>query len=371
MKVLFAAGGTGGHIIPALTVAEELRSRRPGIEVAFVGSASRLEGRLVPQAGFRLIPVSAAGFPRRLTWRWLPTMGTLAVGWAQVIGVLRRERPRVVFGTGGYVCGPLLAAAALSGIPTVIHEANVVAGLTNRWLGHVVNEVYVGFDEAADAFPRRKTRVSGNPLRKEILAVAKARSSRATNVPPWTLAVIGGSQGSRRLNETVVASLPRLSGLPLRLIHQTGEREHGLVCEAYKRFFAECPTSEDAHALATTQDVTVEPFFKEMGEVYSRADLILCRAGAMTLSEIAVCGIPAILVPLPGAQDQPRNARYAEKAGAALCIADAELTPDVLAEVVARLLAQPHRLTEMSRRWKPIAKPDATQTLTDALERYL
>jgi UDP-N-acetylglucosamine--N-acetylmuramyl-(pentapeptide) pyrophosphoryl-undecaprenol N-acetylglucosamine transferase len=371
MKALFAAGGTGGHIIPALTVARELRSRRPDVEIVFVGNANRLEGRLVPQAGFRLVSVAAAGFPRRLTWRWIPTAGALVAGFAQVAGALRREKPRVVFGTGGYVCGPLLATAALCGIPTVIHESNVVAGLTNRWLGKVVSEVFVGFDQATDAFPATKTRVSGNPLRREILAVAETPRDGSTRKPPWTMAIIGGSQGSRRLNQTVVASLPRLAALPVRLIHQTGELDLDSVRDAYKRFFAECPASDDANALASTRDVVVEPFYADMASVYAQADLILCRAGAMTIAEVAACGIPAILVPLPGAKDQPRNACYAEQAGAAIRLADADLSPDALAEVVTELFTHVERLAEMSRRWRAVAKPDATRTLADALERYL
>lgn len=369
MKALFVAGGTGGHIIPALTVAQELRRRRPDVEIVFVGSANRLEGKLVPQAGFRFLSVAATGFPRRLTWRWIPTIGTLIRGFVQAAEVLRREKPHVVFGTGGYVCGPLLATAALQKIPTLIHEANVVAGLTNRWLGKVVDEVFVGFEETANVFPPEKTCVSGHPLRPEILVVAQ-KSCWGRRLP-WTVAVIGGSQGSRRLNQTVVGALPLLAELPLRLIHQTGELDFEVVQGAYKRFFAECPLVADPYAFGATHDVRVEPFFRDMANLYAQVDLILCRAGAMTIAEVAACGIPAILVPLPRAKDQSANARYAERVGGSLCLSDAELTPEALANIVKTLLNHPERMETMSQRWRTIAKPDATQTLADALERYL
>jgi UDP-N-acetylglucosamine--N-acetylmuramyl-(pentapeptide) pyrophosphoryl-undecaprenol N-acetylglucosamine transferase len=372
MKVLMAAGGTGGHIFPAISVAEELCRRRDDVEVIFVGSERRLEGRLVPDAGFRFIPVAAAGFPRRVTLRWFPALGALARGMVQVTGVLRRERPRVVFGTGGYVSGPVLAIAAASRIPTIVHESNVVAGLTNRWLGPLVREVHVGFEQAVGAFPAYKVRVSGIPVRRAILDAARERAAAPGS--PRTLLVVGGSQGARRINSAVIEALGVLADMPLRIVHQTGELDLDRVRQAYADAAPQprVPSGPGSNAavLRETGRYLAEPFFKDMGVLYSQADVIVCRAGAITIAEIAACRLPAVLVPLPH-REQQANARMAADVGAALVVDDAALDGRRLVETLRPLLDDPSRLRAMSLAWERVAQSNAAETLADAIEQYL
>ncbi|MBM3213941.1 undecaprenyldiphospho-muramoylpentapeptide beta-N-acetylglucosaminyltransferase [Candidatus Poribacteria bacterium] len=370
-RVLFAAGGTGGHVLPAITVANELRSRDLGIDIAFVGSRSRIEAQMVPDAGYRFISVAAAGFPGRLSVRWIPALATLGRSLVQVRSVLRRENPAAVFGTGGFVCGPLLAMAARQGIPTIIHESNTLAGKTNRWLGKSMTEVHVGFPDAVAGFGSSKARVSGNPIRPDILGVAHRRRERQGRNEVRTLVVLGGSQGSRQINDAIVSSLPELRRMSVRIVHQTGHGDHSAIQEAYKQSLNDDPVSEDVGALCATHDVRVEAFITDMAAVYAEADLVVCRAGAMTVSELAVCGVPAVFVPLPGSQDQPRNAAAAARAGAGVVMESSPLDAQALARTITSLLTDDARLGAMSAAWGSIARPDATRVLADAIERYL
>ncbi|MDA1193067.1 MAG: undecaprenyldiphospho-muramoylpentapeptide beta-N-acetylglucosaminyltransferase [Candidatus Poribacteria bacterium] len=377
-KVLFAAGGSGGHIFPALAVAKELRARRPDVEIAFVGSDKRMEARLIPEAGFRFIPVAAAGFPRGLSLRWVPALWTLARSLFQVIGIAWRERPNLVFATGGFVSGPITGVAALMGIPTIIHDSNAVPGLTNSWLGKIVREVHIAFEDAAPHFPANKVHLTGNPIRPEIVAAAQsginAQPEREPQ-PPYTIFITGGSQGSRRINNAITGALPELATIPLRLIHQTGEGEYPTVRAAYGGFFSshERVAAENEDALANPRNVTVTPFVDNMKAIYAQADLMICRSGAMTISEMTLFGIPAIMVPLPHAKtdEQRKNAQAVVAAGAGVMIEDANMTPENLVKTLNDLLGDPTRLAEMSANSRKVAKSNATTDLVDAVERYL
>lgn len=356
-RILIAASGTGGHLFPGLVLAQVFRQRDRAAEVTFVGTARGLEARLVPRAGFPLETIEIAGL-KRVGWR--QALGTLL--WRlpksllQCWRILRRRRPDVVIGIGGYTSGPLVLMAALCGIPTLILEPNAHPGFTNRVLIHFVRAAAVAFPETA-AFFGKKARVTGNPVRPEFFALADQarRSERARHI-----LIFGGSQGSRALNERMVEALPRLfatlrdrgSELEVTAVHQTGERDIAWVRAAYERAGVE-------------EKVTVVPFLEDMPREMARADLVICRAGATTVAELTAAGKPAILIPLPTAADdhQRKNAEALERAGAARCVLQNDATPEVLAQMMAELLEDPARLEAMAQRSRRLARPDATEAI--------
>lgn len=302
-KLLIAAGGTGGHILPGVALADAWASQNGGKEsVLFLGARGGLEERLVPKYGYRLRVIAIGGLKRVGFRRFLRTCLELPLAFAESVNVLLEERPSTVVGIGGFASGPLLLAAALLGWKTAIIEPNSVPGFTNRVLGRLVNHIFVGFDGACRFFPRRKCVNTGVPLRVSIRELPPAL------MEPFTLFIFGGSQGSVPINSLVTAALPLLKerGIldQIRIIHQTGVQDFERVSRAYA----------DAGVQAR-----VEKFIDDMGSAYLQASLIVCRAGASTLAELASVRRAAILIPLPTAADnhQEQNARAFEGGGAA------------------------------------------------------
>ncbi len=359
-RILIAASGTGGHLFPGLAIADAFRRRDPATEVTFVGTTRGLEATLIPRAGFELERIEIAGL-KRVGWR--QALATLL--WRvpkslwQSWRIVRRRRPDLVIGVGGYTSGPVLLIAALSGIPTLILEPNAYPGFTNRVLAPLVRAAAVAFPEAASFFGA-KARMTGNPVRAEFFAMPDLARERRARTPERHLLIFGGSQGSRALNERMVEALPRLfaslreraSALVVTVTHQTGERDAAWVRAAYER--------------AGLQDrVTVVPFIERMAEEMARADLVICRAGATTLAELAAAGKPALLIPLPTAADdhQRKNAQALERAGAARCLLQDEATPERLAEMIRELLDDPARLDEMAECARRRARPEAAHAI--------
>lgn len=346
LRVLLTGGGTGGHIFPAMAIAEALLQQAGVSEIAFVGRAEGFEARVVGTRGWPFFAIPAAPL-KRIGWRrQLQGMGTLLRAAMASWRLLRRWRPTIVVGTGGYVSGPLLIMARLLRIPTVIHEQNSIPGLTNRWLGRSVRRVCITFAESMRYFPRRKVVDTGLPIRA---ALVHAAAERNTLPDPPTLLVIGGSQGAQRMNALMLEMLPHLRAtLPrCRVIHQTGATaDRQAVAEAYRR----------AHF-----DATVVPFIDEMEKVYPHASLAISRAGAGSLAELALFGVPAILVPYPYAADnhQEQNAREVVACGGALLLREQDATPERLGELCNGLLREPHRLQQMREAMRRQARPDA------------
>jgi UDP-N-acetylglucosamine--N-acetylmuramyl-(pentapeptide) pyrophosphoryl-undecaprenol N-acetylglucosamine transferase len=358
MKVLIAGGGTGGHVFPGIAVAEELRASHPQIQVLFIGGKRGLEATAVPEAGFELRTLATAGFPRRRWWRWPFAALVNAWGFLQALWIVLSERPRAVLGTGGYVSGPVSVAAKLLGVPLLLQEQNSIPGLTNRWLARIADEVHLSFLEARRYFPRRdRLKVTGNPVRAYILEGEREPALREFHLDATrpTLFVFGGSLGAKRINAAAVDALRRLKGrVDVQCILQTGREEF----EAVKQTVV----SEQLPA-------TVLPFVKKMHLAYAAADLVVCRAGAMTLAEIAVCGRPSILVPYPyAAHDHQRvNAANLADRGAAVVIEDGELTGERLAKEIAHLLSDRTQLSRMSANARLFARPDAAARLARSL----
>jgi UDP-N-acetylglucosamine--N-acetylmuramyl-(pentapeptide) pyrophosphoryl-undecaprenol N-acetylglucosamine transferase len=351
LRVMVAAGGTGGHIFPALAVAEELsrRRNRDGMQFQFVGTARGLESRVIESAGFPYRAIQAAGLKGIRGWRRVRNAALLPRTFLESLGVLRAFRPDVVMGLGGYVAGPVLLEAALLRIPTVLVEPNASPGFTNRVLSVVVTRAAIGFEEARSTFGA-KARLTGLPVRRAFFDIPP-REHR----PPFTILAFGGSQGSAALNRCLVASLPLAAGRPWRIIHQTGEREAGAVAEAYRQ----AGFAGEARA-----------FIDDMPAMFALADLVICRAGASTIGELTAAGRAALLIPFPGATDQHQllNARALERAGAARVIEQAELTPERLVAEIDALLGSAERLTAVERAARSLARPGAAAEIADLIE---
>jgi UDP-N-acetylglucosamine--N-acetylmuramyl-(pentapeptide) pyrophosphoryl-undecaprenol N-acetylglucosamine transferase len=347
--VLIMAGGTGGHVFPALAVAHVLRDR--GVAVVWLGVPGSMESRLVPANGFPIEWVQVAGIRGKGFKPWLQAPMSLVKAVAQALGVLRRVRPRSVLGLGGYASGPGGIAAWLLRIPLLIHEQNAVAGLTNRWLARLASQVLEGFPHSFG--PGARARTIGNPVRADIAALAAPQSRFAGRDDRARMLVFGGSQGAQRLNSVVPQALARL-GLENRpqVRHQTGER--GLEA------------ARAAYAAARVQ-AEVLPFIDDMAEALSWADLAVCRAGAMTVAELQAAGLGAIFVPLAAATDdhQTKNAEVMVRIGAARLIQERDLTPERLCEAIRELIADRARLLRMAEAARGARVIDAAAQLAD------
>jgi UDP-N-acetylglucosamine--N-acetylmuramyl-(pentapeptide) pyrophosphoryl-undecaprenol N-acetylglucosamine transferase len=354
MQVLIAGGGTGGHLFPGVAVAQELRRRHPDARIVFVGTARGIEARAVPKAGFELELLPVSGL-RRAGFKGLVLgLARLPLALLGAIKLVRRLRPDVAVSVGGYAAGPAVLAARLCGVPCVVMEQNAVAGVTNRILGKLARKVIAALPSRD--FPADKTAVLGNPVRADLLPVREHAYAPAT---PLRLLVLGGSQGARALNETMMALAPKLveSGLPLSIVHQTGTADAARVQAAYEA--------------ANVRGAIATAFIDDMAAAYRDADLLLCRAGASTLAELTVCGRPAILVPFPFAADdhQSANARTLAASGAALHIPQDTLTADGLLALLRELAGDPARLSKMAACSRAEGKPDAVRAIADTLEQ--
>ena len=351
MKLLFAGGGTGGHLYSGIAVAREAQRLAPGTEIVFVGTSAGIESKVLPREGYRLITLKMSGIKGRGLLG--AAAGALKVPGALFasLSLLRRENPGAVVGIGGYASGPTVFAAALAGIPTAIVEQNVIPGFTNRMLARVVKRIYAPMQEAVARFPSaKKIAVTGNPIRRAVVdeAIAKTQEPSAT----LELLVFGGSLGAKKINDAMIAALPLLKTIPggISIVHQTGEKDFEATKAAYAKELAGSPVAFD-----------VLPFLHDMGARYAKADVVLCRAGASTISEVLAIGKPAILVPYPHAiyNHQELNARALEARGAARWILDAELTGERLFREVYALAGDKPAREKMTAAAKSLGRPEA------------
>ena len=348
-KVLIMAGGTGGHVFPALALARLLRAQ--SLEVIWLGTRRGLEARVVPAECIPIEWLSIGGLRGKSAMTLLAAPFRLTLALIQALGVMGRHRPRVVVGLGGFVTGPGGVAAWLTRRPIVIHEQNAVAGFTNRCLARLAREVL-------EAFPGSfgeevHARAIGNPVRHDILSVAPPAARFAARSGAIRILVIGGSQGATRLNAIVPFALARLSGIGVEVRHQGGERW--------------IDSARQNYATAGVR-AEVKPFIENMAEAYGWADIVICRSGALTVSELAAAGVAAVLVPFPAAVDdhQTRNAQYLVNEGAAVLIAERDLTAERLAEQLQRLCAGRGKLLAMAERARLLARPRAAEELAES-----
>lgn len=354
MRVLIAGGGTGGHLYPGLAVAAELCARVPGSEVTFVGTAAGIEARVIPREGYPLELIRSGGLKGKSIAALLRGVALLPLSAWDAWSVLRRRRPDLVLGVGGYSSGPVVALAALRGVPTMLLEQNAVPGLTNRLLARVVTAAAVTYDESLRWFSNGRAFVSGNPVRAQFGRPADAPRDGADATRAVRVLVFGGSQGAHAINEAMSAAAPILAAAATQVavVHQTGPRDVEPVRAAYR---------------AAGLDAEVEPFFFDMDRQMAAADVAVCRAGATTLAELAMAQLPALLIPLPTATDdhQRWNAMAFVKKDAALLIEQRELTGERLAQDLLALAADPARRTRMRSALAGCARPDAARLIVD------
>lgn len=343
MRAILAGGGTGGHVIPALAIAQELQMQY-GAELLFIGTSRGIENRLVPAAGFPLKLIEV-GTLNRVSWKTrLKTFSGLPGAVLEARRMLKEFRPNVVIGVGGYASGPAMLAAIIGRVPTVAFEPNVVPGFANRAVARWVSAAAVHFEETTKFFKNAK--VTGIPVRQAFFEIA-----HKTSGPP-TLLVFGGSQGAQAINRVMIESAStlreRISGI--HIIHQTGERDYNSAQAAYTSLGG----AVEAHR-----------FIDNMPSYFAQVDLIVCRSGASTVAEIMAAGKPAVFVPFPRAADdhQKRNAEVLDKAGAAVMLEESKLNPVSLVETVSSLFADKTRLTQMGEAASKLAHPNAARDI--------
>lgn len=367
MKLIIAGGGTGGHLFPGIAVAEEFLSRDPANEVLFVGTERGIEARAVPAAGYRLELISAAGIRGKGTFSQIKGAAMMAYGYAQSRKILKKFRPDLVLGVGGYASLPMVLAARGMAIPRYIHEQNAIPGLTNRLLAKFANKVFITLDESARYFPSVKTQLTGNPLRRQILDMLdtlhqhsvpddSAGGNEQTRQEAFHLFIFGGSQGAHAINAAMTAALPLLAMSPIKLIitHQTGENECAEVTAAYR---------------TAGIDARVVPFISDMAAEYARADLIICRAGATTIAEVTACGKTCLFIPFPHAVDdhQRKNAEALLKKDACFMMLEQELTGATLAESIQTLAKDRVLVRNTGDLAFSLARLDAARIIVDEM----
>lgn len=368
LRFVVTGGGTGGHIYPALAIARGLEQRFPGCSIMYLGTDRGLEADIVPKAGLEFHAVRAVGIKRSLSLHNLKVPWEALVGYWESRRLIRGFAPRAVVGTGGYVCGPVLLAATRLKIATLIHEQNAFPGITNRILSRVVDRVAVTFEDSLPYFPPRSgARTVGLPVRPEVLTAQRQRARDKFGIGEHELLVLsfGGSQGAYSLNQAMaqaVESLAHRSGL--KLLHVTGRGQY----EKFKQMIKE--RGFDIDALG---NITIMPYLYEMPAALAAADLVISRAGAATLAEITVRGLPSLLVPFPYAtgNHQQHNARALVTRGAAEMIKDQEFSGGVLVERLEQLTGDRERLKKMAEASRRLGKPRALDDIIDLLEEII
>ena len=350
---MVAGGGTGGHLFPGVAVAKEIGRRFEGSEILFVTGKRKMESEVLRKVGFRQRSIAVEGMKGRglLKGAWV----ALKLPWSllESLWIIRGFSPHLVLGVGGYSAGPVCLAARVMGVPSAIHEQNSFPGVTNRLLCRVVDRVFISFEESRKHFSGGSIFLTGNPIRPEFVT-SETRAGEKGRV--FTVAVVGGSQGARAINEAMVEALALLKERkrPYRVIHQTGDLDYEKTVALYK---------------AKGLEAEVTPFIQDMAAVYREADLVVSRAGAGAVFEMAVMGKPSLLIPYPFAANrhQETNARFLVEAGAAEMILQENLTGEVLADRLAKWMEDSASLEKMGQAARRVSKPDAAQRIADLL----
>ena len=352
LSVIIAGGGTGGHVFPGIAIAQEFKRRNSKTQVLFVGTHRGLESRIVPQEGFKLELLEVAALKRVSLMERIKSLMMLPKSMLAARSIIKKNNPDLVIGVGGYASGPVVLVASLMSVPTLVAEQNALPGFTNRMLSRVIDAAAVSFQEAKVYFGA-KAEITGNPIRSEFFTLPLKDPGRVLHV-----LITGGSQGARKINEAIIGTLPLIANEKDRFsfTHQTGEHDYDLVLSAYREYGV---------------SGEVKPFIEQMVAEFARADLVICRAGATTVAELAAAGKPAIMIPFPFAADdhQRKNAEAVENAGAGRMILQAELTPERLAQELLWLIRDPQQLKRMAEASKTLARPQAAASVVDLAMR--
>jgi UDP-N-acetylglucosamine--N-acetylmuramyl-(pentapeptide) pyrophosphoryl-undecaprenol N-acetylglucosamine transferase len=364
MRVLIAGGGTGGHIYPGIAIARYLSVMDKEAEIVFVGTKTGMEADIVAREGFSFKAIKAQGWSRKVSFKTASMILNNSLGVVQSLQIIKRFKPQVVLGTGGYVAAPLVFSAALLKIPVVLHEQNAVPGIANRLLSRWATKIALSFPESAKHFPSTvEQEVTGNPVRQAILDGDRniGLKNLRLNTGKKTVLVFGGSRGARSINNAIIEGAERLAQTPnLQLIHLTGREEYESVLNQLTNKGIE---------LDLSGNIVIKPYLYEMADALAAADLVICRAGATTLAELTAIGRASILIPYPYATDnhQEKNARSLENAGAAYVIRDKELTGKVLTDLIIKLISDTDSLKRMAENSRKLGKPDAAARIAKCL----
>ena len=355
IRLIVTGGGTGGHLFPGISLAQAMMGAYPSCEVLFIGTERKVDRTALSSLGFETTTIKSQGIKGKNFLSIVKALFQQPMAIWQATKIIRKFKPDLVFGVGGYVTGPVILASRLLGVTTCIHEQNSIPGLTNKLLGHIANKIFVSLPGSEKYFPTPKTILSGNPVRSNIIKASREPKT-ISEQEPFTLLILGGSQGARRLNslmlEAAESCLSKLSP-PHFIIHQRGGHDE----ETVRMKYAELGLN-----------VRVQAFYSDMAEIYSQADLIISRAGATTLAELTVFHKPVILIPFPYAADnhQEINGRYLVEAGAGIMFRQEDLTGEKLGTEINRLLDNKEILADMSKNSGMVSKPEATETIINA-----
>ena len=367
MRAILTGGGTGGHIYPAVSIAREIQRRYKNAEIIFVGTKKGLEYKIIPKEGFELKTIKVRGFERKFSVKNLIAIKEAAISISKARKIIKDFKPDIVIGTGGYVCGTVILAAALMGIPTIIHESNAFAGMTNKILYRFVDKIALNFEEAAKHFRNsKKVVVTGNPIRADIFDITKHEGRLKLgfdeNMP--LVLVTGGSRGARKINQSIMSFAEECSKSgKYQLLHMTGDTQYDSVLQSYKERNMETYSS----------NIKVVPYLYNMPYALAACDIVIGRCGAMTLSEITALGKPSILIPLPSAADnhQEYNGRALEKKGAAIVILEKNLSEERLKNTVLGLLDNKENLEQTALNSEKIGIKDATGKIGDIISKLI
>ncbi|MET3505132.1 undecaprenyldiphospho-muramoylpentapeptide beta-N-acetylglucosaminyltransferase [Halalkalibacter oceani] len=357
MKVVVSGGGTGGHIYPALSLINEIKKQDRDAEILYIGTEKGLESEIIPRENIPFQTIHITGFKRKLSFDNVKTIMRFLKGTTQVKKMLNAFQPDVVIGTGGYVCGPVVYAAAKMGIPAVIHEQNSVPGLTNKFLSRYVDRVAICFEEAGGFFPQEKVIFTGNPRASEVQNVDRRAGQQSLGLDPLkkTVLIVGGSRGARPINDAFLSVIEKFSEKPYQVVYVTGSVHYDAVAEAIKG--------------KQPDNVIIKPFIHNMPDVLAAVDLIVARAGATTLAEVTALGLPSILIPSPYVTNnhQEKNARSLAENEAALVRKEQEMSGSALLEDIDTILTDETKWRSMRDAAKELGVPDAAERLYRAL----
>lgn len=357
LRIVIAGGGTGGHLFPGIAIAQEFTTRNPNNKLLFVGTGKPFETTALSKTGFAHKRITSEGIKGRGIWNQTRSILKIPKGIFESVTILKQFRPDLVMGVGGYSAGPLVAGAWLLGIKIVLHEQNILPGITNRILSRLAHRIYVSFDDIPTGFNPEKVLYTGNPVRREILQSATDQKAEeidgATQQQRFAILILGGSQGAHSINMAVLDAIDKIKDKDkFFFIHQTGVNDETRVKTAYELHGVSC---------------RVQAFFNDMARQYQNADLVICRAGATTVAEIKAVGKGAIFIPFPFAADnhQALNARSLENAGAAEMILEKDLNGNALAERINFYASRPDTLRQMASRTRDLSRPDAAAVIVD------
>jgi UDP-N-acetylglucosamine--N-acetylmuramyl-(pentapeptide) pyrophosphoryl-undecaprenol N-acetylglucosamine transferase len=353
---MVAGGGTGGHLFPGIAVAEEFLARDSSNEVIFVGTARGIEARVLPHLGYRLELISASGMRGKNLTAKLKGFFLLLKAFFESGKILTGFAPDIVLGVGGYASGPLLLAARRFSCRRFIHEQNALPGFTNKVLARFVEKIFISLEESKRFFPEKRTVLTGNPLRRDILREMDSEAAEERQEERFRVLIFGGSAGAHSINMAMTGALPLLRGLKdsISVIHQTGENDFDAVADAYR---------------SEGYDANVYPFIHDMAGAYRWADLVVCRAGATTIAEVTACGKACVFIPFPYATDdhQRKNAEALVQKGAGFMLLNRDLSPESLANMLHELMRDRQMLKGVEAASKSLAKPDAAKRIVDEM----